>query len=497
MIENYPISNIKIIFTLVASIILWVVSLIIDQLAATYFSAFIGTVISFFYLLKFFNGILNPFKFLSIASVSLFFATNISWIISSIFVSLYYKINLFLFFENILDIRHENYLQATISTLIFSLVLFFFSLNKKLILKEKYIFNKLQSVIEINNKTIYLIITTIIILEILLIFFGFIGYRTYEQENYQLGIISPWIPYVKFIFHFHISLTALLIYKNSRIKFNLKNYFLIFVSILLLSLIFFSRGRYQFLFLFIELAFWYCFFKNGLPKLRTIIIILFLFVPFIYNLTLFNELLRSSIKPVDDFKNQNLLSRITNTYEMWQFSSGKEITIEKSTLNFSARFLSVRPLAEFFELKSSQKQYLLGENILNNLIWLIPRIIFPQKINFPIKESLIYEKFDLDFEDTADSIYLFSYLDFWHFGLFLYPLLIFFCWKLLLFLMTIRDFNPLILIFILSPAVSLYFSFAEASVLGFLSYERNAAIVLLILAIFTNKRIFHESKKSS
>ena len=93
MIENYPISNIKIIFTLVASIILWVVSLIIDQLAATYFSAFIGTVISFFYLLKFFNGILNPFKFLSIASVSLFFATNISWIISGIFVSLYYKIN--------------------------------------------------------------------------------------------------------------------------------------------------------------------------------------------------------------------------------------------------------------------------------------------------------------------------------------------------------------------------------------------------------------------
>ena len=496
MIENYPTLNLKFIFTLIASIIFWTISLITDQLAFTYFSAFFGTVISFLYLLKFFKGTLNPFKFLSIASISLIFTINISWIISGIFVSLYYRLDLFLFFENILNIKHESYLGAIIFTLMFSLVLFFFSLNKKLILKEKYIFNKLQSIIEINNKTIYLIITIIIILETLLVFFGFIGYREYEQENFKLGIISPWIPYLGYIFHFHISLLALLLYKNSKIKVNLKNYFLIIVSILLLTLIFFSRGRYQFFFSFIELAFWFCFFNKGLPKLRTTIIVIFIFLPFIYYLTLFNDLLRYSVKSSADLGDKNLLSMIKNTYELWQFSSEQDVTAEKTTANFTHRFLTTYPLAVSFELESSKKKYLLGENILNNLLWAVPRIIFPQKVNYPIGETLIYKKFGIDFGDTANSLYLFSYLDFWYFGIFLYPLFFFFYWRLLLFLITLRDFNPLILAFILSPALIIFFTAAEGSVLGYLSYARNSSILLLVLAIFTKKNL-HESNGSS
>ena len=60
----------------------------------------------------------------------------------------------------------------------------------------------------------------------------------YEQENFKLGIISPWVPYLGYIFHFHISLLALLLYKNSKIKFNLINFFLIicFYSIIMFNI---------------------------------------------------------------------------------------------------------------------------------------------------------------------------------------------------------------------------------------------------------------------
>lgn len=494
MIEHYPVSNKNYIFALIALIFFWAISLLTNQLAFTYFSAFLGTIISFSYLLKFFNGTLNPFKFLRIASVSLIFTTNLCWILSGIFVFIYYEIDLFLFLENYLNINYESYLEATIFTLIFSVVLFFFSLNEKLILKEKYVFNKLRNAIEIDYKTIHLIIAVIIIIEILLFYYGFIGYRTYAQENFKLGIISPYVPYIRYIFHFHIGLIALLIYKNSLIKFNLRNYFLILVSLLLLNLIFFSRGRFEFFFSYVELTFWYCFFKNGLPKLKTTIISLLIFLPIIYNLLIFNELLRQPSNPVQDLENKNLFTRIENAYEMWKFSSAREITIEKTTLNLTSRFLLAHPLAKSFELKSSQKQFLLGQNILNNLIWTIPRAILPQKINFLVGENLIYEKFGLDFIDTSNSLYLFSYLDFWYFGLFLYPLLFFFYWKLLLFLITIEDLNPLILIFILSRSLILFFALAEGGMLQYLVYARNSAIILVILIILS-KLFFSKSKK--
>ena len=496
MIEQYTTSNKNFIFASITSILVWGISLLTDQLAFAYFSAFLGTIISFFYLLKFFNGTLNPFKFLSIASVSLIFTTNISWLVSGIFVSFYYNIDLFLFLENFTNIYHESYFEATIFTLIFSLILFFFSLNKKITLKEKYILNKLQNVVKINNKIIYPILIAIITLEILLIYYGFIAYRTYAQENFQLGIIAPYISYLEYIFHFHIALTALLIFRCSKIKFSLKDFFLILFSLLLLTFLFFSRGRFISFFLYVELIFWYCLFNNGFPKLRTIFITLLILLPFIYNLTLFNDFVRYSNK-FGTSTDQNLLSTFKNNFEIWRISKEQDFSTEKTTINLTRRLLLVHPLAKTMELEPSQKHYLLGKNILNNLVWTIPRIIYPGKVNFDGAKILMYKNFNLHFEDVTNSLYLFSYLDFWYFGLFLYPLLLFFYWKFLLFVMTMKDYNPLILIFILSRGLIFFFSLGEGSLLGYLSYARDTALLLLLLLPFTNNNFFRKSKKFS
>ena len=96
------------------------------------------------------------------------------------------------------------------------------------------------------------------------------------------------------------------------------------------------------------------------------------------------------------------------------------------------------PLAVSIETENTQKKFLLGENIFNNIIWTIPRVIFPQKVNFDVKEDLM-SKFGVNFTDTSDSIYLFSYLDFWIFGIILYPLILFFYWYFIINLLTFRN----------------------------------------------------------
>lgn len=140
-----------------------------------------------------------------------------------------------------------------------------------------------------------------------------------------------------------------------------------------------------------------------------------------------------------------------------------------------------------------KKNHLLGENILNNIIWTVPRVIFPKKINFEVKEDLM-SKFGVYFTDTSDSIYLFSYLDFWIFGILLYPLILFFYWYFIIFLFTFRNYNPLILIFFISKGLLLFFSFGEGGSLGYFVYARDLVIISILISIFNINNLFYNRK---
>ena len=107
-------------------------------------------------------------------------------------------------------------------------------------------------------------------------------------------------------------------------------------------------------------------------------------------------------------------------------------------------------------------------------------------MDFLIAEELIVENFDLIFTDTSDSIHLFSYLEFWYFGLIIYPLILFLYWRFLLFIMKINYYNSLTSIFILSPSLLIFFTLAEGGLLGYFSLARDMLIFSMIF-VFINK----------
>lgn len=481
-------------FYLIFSIFIWSVTLLIDKIILTYIAALFGCSITFLLIKNYFNQKSNPFSLLSLGSIFLAFTVNIGWILSSIFIYIKYKINIFNFIKNYLFVSHESYLFANVYTLLFCLVLYLLSLNKKLLEKEFFLKKNLDKFVQIDISLLRTLIIIIIIFETVLFYNGFLDYRGYANQRYQAGIISWYVPYLDFIFHFHIAITSLFVFKFLNNNISVNNLIIILISIILFSIIFFSRGRYQFFFSYIEFFFWYCFFNKKLPKIKKLIIFLIIYIPIIYNLTIFNDFLRNNRNNfiMFDYEKTSFIYSIPKFYNLWKLSN-KDENIDKTTINFTKRFLLLYPLAVSIQTETVHKKFLLGENILNNIVWTIPRVIFPQKVNFDVKEDLM-SKFGVDFTDTSDSMYLFSYLDFWIFGILFYPLLLFFYWYFIINILTFRKYNPLVLIFFISKVLLLFFSFGEGGSLVYFTYARDLMIITIFISFFNFNNIFFNTK---
>lgn len=211
-------------------------------------------------------------------------------------------------------------------------------------------------------------------------------------------------------------------------------------------------------------------------------------------MTVFNDFLRNNRNNqfIFDSEKTTFINTLPKYYNLWKLSNKEEIE-NKTSINLTKRFLLLYPLAKSIELDSEKKNHLLGENVLNNIIWTIPRVIFPKKINFEVKEDLM-SKFGVYFTDTSDSIYLFSYLDFWLFGILLYPLILFFYWYFIIFLFTFRNYNPLILIFFISKGLLLFFSFGEGGSLGYFVYLRDLIIITILISLLNINNLFYNRK---
>lgn len=236
------------IYYLILSIFIWSISLVIDKLLFTYFAAIFGIFITFLLIKKYFEQEINPFGLLNIGSIFLIFTINMGWVLSGLFIFINYKINLFDFFDNYLFLNYRNYLYANVYTLLFCLILYLLSLNEKLLKRENSLNQSIKKFNEIDISQLKYLAIIIIILEAILFYNGFIDYRGYANERYQAGIISWYVPYLDFIFHFQISITSLLIFNLLKTKFLFKNFIIILISVIFFSIIFFSRGRYQFFF---------------------------------------------------------------------------------------------------------------------------------------------------------------------------------------------------------------------------------------------------------
>ena len=238
----------------------------------------------------------------------------------------------------------------------------------------------------------------------------------------------------------------------------------------------------------IQLLFWYCFFNKGFPSYRRLLPITIILIPLIFYANVFNNFTRSSAGGVLLVEKKNLFSTIFEMTEMFTTYDLLDNETSRTTRNLSSRTLLALPLAMSIELPTSEKKFLLGKIIFNTFVWTVPRAIFPEKINFPIMEELIITTFDLDIADTANSLYLYSYVAFGYFGLLIYPMLLFLYWKFMATLIFNREFNPLILIYFASYGFNLFLLLSEMELLALTAALRDMIILTQFLFIFLRLR---------
>jgi hypothetical protein len=147
-------------------------------------------------------------------------------------------------------------------------------------------------------------------------------------------------------------------------------------------------------------------------------------------------------------------------------------------------------------LPNEQKTFLLGENLFNSAVWAIPSFFVSNKSLFPIQEDLLYQNFPIGTDDTADSMYLYAYVDFAYVGVLAYPILIAFIWIAVLLLMRLPYISSLgVMTFACTWIAMFILSMGEASTVSWFVLPRNGIIslpfIVVVAKLFNFPRYAH------
>jgi len=160
----------------------------------------------------------------------------------------------------------------------------------------------------------------------------------------------------------------------------------------------------------------------------------------------------------------------------------------RSAENFATRPLVLNPLARVQRLAPEGKEFLLGENIANSLIWTMPRAVVDDKSDYPVQEDLLYRNFPIGNDDLAESPYLGGYIDFGWLGLFVYPVLLAFLWYLALLLMNYPGLLPLCSLFYAAVFLPIFaLEIGESSLITWFSVTRNSLFLLPVFVLISKR----------
>jgi hypothetical protein len=156
--------------------------------------------------------------------------------------------------------------------------------------------------------------------------------------------------------------------------------------------------------------------------------------------------------------------------------------------NLATRPLVLGVVATCMSVPIDSVQFLKGEMLFNNIIWSIPRKLFPTKEEFLIMEDLLFEEFHdpLLLTDQADSFALYAYSEFGYLGWILYPIILSLSWILaLVILMKIKNNVIFLILFSMWPSYWI-FSLLEGTPSDFITRLRTCIFILFVYYVYTN-----------
>lgn len=465
---------------------LWIVAFIIEEVFIADTAAIFGLCVSLYWLWKQLGNQLEMIRLLRIGSMILVALQNGAWLTSS-FIFRFSLDNSIGDAFSVMGMSLSFYYLAIIYVTLFSAFLAFLGSSKQIHKPERKIFEFLIRLKDISINKIQVIIVSVAILNIGLIYMGIIGLRTINVDGYEEGTIPAWLVLYKSILPAHIVLCSLFWVKVKDEIFSIRKLQRLGVLVLTISpslLIFFSEGRKPLVFGLICFTYWTIFFIGKRPYFKKSVIIIVLLFPVLYQITVFfNALRHYDLKTIGD--EVSVVEKINAGWAFYQLADNQEKAQNESIQNLSTRPLVAHPLAKSMELAIGDKSFLFGENILNSAIWATPRPLFPNKGAYPVQEALLYEHFPIGSKDTADSVYLYSYVDFGWFGIFFYPMLIFIMWYSVIKLSELLSVEGIVVIIVVSILFKLVvLSIGEGSLVTWFVAIRSVVAWLLFYLMF-------------
>lgn len=341
----------------------------------------------------------------------------------------------------------------------------------------------------IRHRRLLFLLALICALEAWLIFTGVISYRTFAIEGYDEGQVAWYLPMLQIMFATQVGLNALAIGQMAQAtRRSTTSVAVVAASVLLILFINFTQGRSVFIFCALLHLYWTILFTGRVPRLRKMIPVVLVVLPLLYTGTLLNNFMRSGNAGGLDVKTVGFGTFFSSAIQTWQSDQSlRDLEKARSAANLASRPLVAHPLAKSMDLPPYKKSFLWGENLINSVVWAIPRAIMPDKNRYPIQEDLLYAHFPVGTEDTADSPYLYAYVDFGYAGLLIYPALLTGFWVTVLLLMRLPYISSLGVLVIVCTWIWLFtLSIGEMAMTGWFVTLRNTLIALPFVVLLAN-----------
>jgi len=460
----------------------WLLAALADNEVIASFAALIGIYFGAGWLKSIFKQPALMLSYLKIGGVSMLVMMSLSWLIAQFFNLT--TLNQTLSTALVKDVYTTlpDYAIATAYTLVFAAVLGSLGSLKFIKILEAHAVKRLLVVGCVRHRKLLSLIVVICCLEVWLIVNGIISYRTFAIEGYDEGNIVWYLPILQIFFATQVGLNALAISQIVKGATTHRKLSIIIVvaSILLILFITFTQGRAGFIFCALLHIYWVIFFIERMPKFRRIIPFIIIALPILYSGALLSNFLRSGATDGIDLEKVGIISYLDSALQIWQADQVLQ-SLEKtrSAENLASRPLVAHPLAKSIALPYDKKRFLLGENIFNSAIWAIPSAFISDKNRYPKQEDLLYANFPVGTTDTADSPYLYAYVDFGYIGLVIYPALLATIWLTVLLLIRLPYISSLGILVCATVWISMFtLSLGEVSMVSWFSLIRNTVISL-------------------
>jgi hypothetical protein len=464
-----------------APVPIWLLAAVMDSEVVASLAAGLGLYLGLVWGRALFQRPALLLGFLNIGAVSLLIIMSLSWLMAQFFNLTALGQSLSVALVRDVGTTLPAYAGAVAYTLVFAAVLAGLGGLATIQAMEANAVVRLMAARGVRPRNLLVLIGLICALEGWLILTGVISYRTFAIAGFDEGRIPWYLPMLQIVFAAQVGLNALAIFQIARATKRRKiSMGVIAVSVFLILFINFTQGRSGFIFCALLHLYWTIFFMGRIPRLKKLVPIMLVVLPLLYAGTILNNFMRGDAMQGVDLKTVGFTAYFSSAVKSWQTDNVlRAAENARSSENLASRPLVAHPLAKSMALPEARKSFTLGENLFNSAIWAIPSVLISDKKRYPIQEDLLYAHFPVGTEDTADSPYLYAYVDFGYAGVFIYPVLLAVFWVAFLLLVRLPYISSLGVLVLACAWIPLFtLSIGEMAMTGWFTMLRNSVIVL-------------------